>query len=319
MQIIASKSVAAIGEAMVEVAPCGDDFYRLGFAGDTYNTLWHMAHLLGPDVPCKFVTKIGTDQLSDRFLSEMKNDGLLLSGITRDPTRSMGLYLIELEHGERNFQYWRSNSAARSLAESESVLKDSVDEVGLIHVSGITLAILPQESRRHLFGALARARRRGSVISFDPNVRLRLWKSADDARETIDQMLALVDIALPSFDDEKLLWGDTSAEETIRRLRSKGVGEIIVKNGSQPIAYQSDSTIGLLDTPPVARVFDTTGAGDGFNAGFLSARLVGAPIAASIIFGQKLSAHVIGHAGARGPRRKIREIGLMLQTGLPEL
>ena len=93
----ASTRFVAIGEAMLEMAPVGDGQFRMGYAGDTFNTLWHAAQLLGERGRAGFVTRLGTDRLSDRFAAEMETDGLDLSGVSRDPERQMGLYIIELD------------------------------------------------------------------------------------------------------------------------------------------------------------------------------------------------------------------------------
>ena len=76
------------------------------------------------------------------------------------------------------------------------------------------------------------ARKQGAKVAFDGNFRPRGWKG-DLARTRTVFMEALkrVDIALPTFDDEAVLWGDPSPEATVERLQAFGIGEIVVKNG----------------------------------------------------------------------------------------
>jgi 2-dehydro-3-deoxygluconokinase len=126
MLTFATRRVVAIGEAMVEMAPVGDGLYRRGFAGDTFNTGWHMAQLLGDAACVGFVTRVGCDGLSDAFVAEIAADGLDVSGIARDPERGMGLYLIKLDGVERSFHYWRQCSAARRLADDPTSLAATV-------------------------------------------------------------------------------------------------------------------------------------------------------------------------------------------------
>lgn len=197
--------VVAIGEAMVELAPVGDGLFRRGFAGDTFNTIWHMALMLAGRASCGYVTRLGADAISDAFAAEMAADGLDLAGVSRDPERTMGLYLIELDGAERSFHYWRDRSAARRLADDADTLAAAVEGASLIHLSGITLAILPPEGRETLFEAPATARSSGATIAFDPNLRPRLWASPEATRAAFARMQALTDIALPSFDDEAAL------------------------------------------------------------------------------------------------------------------
>ncbi len=299
------RKMLSIGEAMVEMAPVGEGLYRRAFAGDTFNTAWHLAQRIGPQVTVGFVTRIGQDQLSNAFAAEVIADGMDTNGISRDPQRKMGLYVIELDGVERSFHYWRDSSAARLLADDPLALGRALQEAGLIHLSGITLAILPPAARQTLFAVLSRARKDGAVVSFDPNIRPKLWASMQDIRDTVTAMLALTDIALPSFDDEAAHFQDRSPADTIRRMVAAGVREVVVKDGPGVVCYHFDGQSGTLPTPPVAAIRDTTGAGDAFNAGYLAARLIGLAPPQAIASGQLLAAEVLKHPGAKAPKSAI--------------
>ena len=296
-----SLKTVAVGEAMVELAPVGDGQYRRGFAGDTFNTAWHMAQALLDRATVGFATRVGQDRISDAFVAEAQADGLDTSVIQRDPVRSMGLYMIQLDGVERSFHYWRDSSAARGLAADAGALARAFAGAGLIHLSGITLAILPADDRDRLFTALAQARAEGARVSFDPNIRPRLWASLDDVRRVVPQALALTDIALPSFDDEVAVWGDADPQATIARLAAAGVAECAVKDGAGPVTVWADGKINRIATPPVQGIRDTTGAGDSFNAGYLAARLLEQPPDQAVAAGQRFSGMVIQHFGARLP------------------
>lgn len=300
-----SNRTIAIGEAMIEMAVVGENNYRRNFAGDTLNTAWHMAQLLGPAYPVGFVSKVGCDTVSSAFVKEMEGDGLDVSRIGRDTDRTMGLYMIELDGAERHFHYWRGQSAARLLADDSEWLAQTMRDVGLIHVSGITLAILSASGRAHLWDALADARSCGARVSFDPNVRARLWPSAEDARATISKFLDVTDIALPSFDDEMALWGDASPDATLVRFNKAGIGEVTIKNGAGAVLASCDGDRISIQTPALDDICDTSGAGDAFNAGYLSARLSGRGQADAIRCGQRISARVIRQYGARLPKSDV--------------
>ncbi|MEO0913898.1 MAG: PfkB family carbohydrate kinase, partial [Pseudomonadota bacterium] len=111
------------------------------------------------------------------------------------PGGTVGLYLISLENGERSFSYWRSQSAARQLAEDPVALEKAMGEAELIYFSGITLAILDAASREVFLSALRAARAGGKTIAFDPNLRPRLWPSEAEMREAVMQGAAVSDIA----------------------------------------------------------------------------------------------------------------------------
>ncbi len=304
----------AIGEAMIEFAPVDGGLFRKAFAGDMFNTSWHMAQLLGDRANVGFLTRIGTDRTSDDFLRELDADGLDTSGITRDPVRTMGLYMVELDGAERRFQYWRDSSAAKGLADDENQLRAAVIGADVILVSGITLAILPTAAREKLMAVVALARSAGTKIVFDPNIRPRLWSSADDCRSIIGQMLGLTDIALPSFDDEKALWGDTAPDGTLQRIAAAGVGEIVVKNGAGDVHFMCDGQTGVQATPRVDAVRDTTGAGDGFNAGYIAARNLGQTAGQAIALGQRLAGLVIGQPGAKAPKEQVARLFRMAHS-----
>jgi 2-dehydro-3-deoxygluconokinase len=309
MRPVPNKRVRSIGEAMVELAPVGDGLYRRGYAGDTFNTAWHMAQWLGPAAEVGLVTRLGTDPLSDSFAAEMSADGMNLGGVSRDPFRTMGLYLIELHGTERSFHYWRGQSAARGLADDPARLALALEGAGLVHLSGITLAILDEAARATLFQALADLRAKGALVSFDPNIRPRLWASPDEMRATISRALGLADIALPSFDDEATHFGDRDCRATLDRLSAAGVAEIMVKDGPGPVVARLAGQDMAFPTPPVQDLRDTTGAGDAFNAGYLAARVAGYDLAASVGAGQALAGTVLGHFGARAPKAAVAALG----------
>lgn len=313
MRAFISNRLLSVGEAMVELAPEGGNRYLQGFAGDTFNTIWHIGQLLEGEARAGFVTCLGTDSFSDRFACEMTEDGLDTAAVMRSPVHTMGLYLIELNGVERSFHYWRKHSAARHLADNADALRQALAGAGLIHVSGITLAILSPEARETLFSTLSQARQSGSVISFDPNVRPRLWSSPDECRQAINSMLSFTDIALPSFDDEAALWGDTDPSATLHRIAARGVREIVVKDGAGPINATAGHGQLRLETPPAAGIRDTTGAGDSFNAGYLASRFLGHEVASAIAFGQRLSAAVLARLGARADKGDIAGLRPVLQ------
>lgn len=300
-----SPKVVAIGEAMIEMAVVGDNQYCRNFAGDTFNTAWHIAQVLADAANVGFVTCVGSDTLSDRFVAQMEEDGLDASGVGRIADRNMGLYLIELDGVERSFHYWRSASAAKLLADSQQWLDTAIDGAGLIHISGITLAVLSPDSRLRLLNALTKARSNGARISFDPNIRPLLWASVDETRQTVSDFLKVTDIALPSFDDEQSLWGDASPSMTIRRMATAGVSEVVVKNGEGPVLTLNTGREFSAQTPTITDIRDTSGAGDAFNAGYLAARLCGHAAEEAIAWGQKLSGEVIRHFGARIPKGRV--------------
>ncbi|PWW01692.1 2-keto-3-deoxygluconate kinase [Hoeflea marina] len=289
----------SIGECMVEMAPAGPEGqFRLGYAGDTLNTAWYVRRLLPSGWQVEYLTAVGTDPISDRMLEFIAAAGIDTGNIARLPDRTVGLYLIELSNGERSFAYWRSQSAARKLADDPERLGSAIHGAAVIYLSGITLAILDGDGRDLLIAALAGARAAGAIVVFDPNLRPRLWSGVGAMRKAVMQAAGQADIVLPSHDDEASFFGDADIEATARRYAAAGAGLVVVKNGAGRIATLDAGELAFHDPLSVSEVVDSTAAGDSFNAGFLAAHLAGASRAEAVAAGCDIAARVIGARGA---------------------
>lgn len=291
--------ILSIGEAMVEMSQAGQDgLWKLGIAGDTLNTAWYLRRLLPGGFHIGYFTRIGTGEFSQKMLDFLTAEGIDTSHVERDPSREIGLYSISLKEGERSFSYWRDNSAAKRLADDPETLASALSGVDLAYLSGITLAILPQDGREILTDALKEARRAGTQIVFDPNLRPRLWPDIDMMCDRIEAVAAVSDLILPSFDDEQEYFGDTDSAQTIKRYLSRGAGQVVVKAGGDAMRFGGRQGEGIIEDLQRETPVDTTSAGDSFNAGYLAARLTGTDPEGSVRAGHALSRQVIRHRGA---------------------
>ena len=255
---------------MAELAPASTSGeYRLGFAGDTFNTAWYLAKLQ-TQIDVSFYTAVGDDPLSGQMCDFISSSGIDSSDIQAIPDSTVGLYLISLDNGERSFSYWRGQSAAKRMADDASVLESAMLAADVVYFSGITLAILDTAARETLFSALRSARAAGKTIAFDPNLRPRLWSDMKDMTAVIMQGAAISDIALPSFEDEAEWFGDADPQATAERYVHAGAATVIVKNGADQVYYRHGDENGTILVPSVSHVVDTTAAGDSFNAGIFA-------------------------------------------------
>ena len=295
--------VICVGEVMVELARGFDNRYALSFGGDTFNTAVYLARA---GIPASYATALGDDPYSGALLSLAAAENVSSKLIVRVPGRMPGLYLIETDDkGERKFFYWRDTTPARELFELPewAAIAEALLSARLIYFSGVTLSLYSNTGLGRFLAALELARRQGVLIAFDGNFRPRGWKGdVARTRTVFTEALKRVDIALPTFEDEAMLWGDANPEATVARLQAFGIGEIVVKNGSESALIADKSGREYVPVPQVVEPVDTTAAGDSFNAAYLAARLNGeAPVAAAQA-AHALAAEKIRHRGAIMPR-----------------
>lgn len=287
-------SIILIGEAMLELSG-GAAGWALGYGGDTLNTAIHLARA-GHDVA--YLTAIGRDAPSAGLKLRWAREGVDTSLVLTHPVRNTGLYAITTDaRGERSFSYWRDTSAAREmfdLAESASAL-ERAGQAGCLGFSLITLAILPQPSRERLLDAAQSVRNNGGQVVFDGNYRPRLWPDGDAARRARDAAIAVATIGLPTLEDETALSGESDADAVAAHWQQLGCRETVVKLGPDGCRLPGGEVIAPVS---VLSPVDTSGAGDAFNAGYLSARLKGANERTAAREGHSLAGWTIMRTGA---------------------
>ena len=292
------KTFLSIGEVMVELSQAGGgDQWRLGFAGDTLNTAWYARACLPEDWQVEYLTRLGNDPFSPRILQFLQDSRIGTRHIAQDASRAVGLYAIELQDGERSFAYWRGQSAARLLADDPALLDRAFEGADMVYLSGITLAILSDAGREALISRLITARRAGQRTAFDPNLRPRLWESADAMRHWLTRAAKGAEFLLPSFEDEAEWFDDASLSACAERWRAAGAAEVVVKNGGGPIGLLDASGYRAFPVEHVTPV-DTTGAGDSFNGGYLAARLGGATAESALHRAHEIASRVVASPGA---------------------
>jgi 2-dehydro-3-deoxygluconokinase len=245
------------------------------------------------------------------MLKMWQDEGIATELVARLPGRLPGLYTIHTDdRGERSFTYWRSASAARDVLRDKRAEEVAAALAGydLLYLSGITLSILDPAQRAALLAIADRIRAHGGRVAFDSNYRPVGWPSPEAARAAFEEMLARVDIALPTLDDEQALYGMKDASECAERLRRRGVAEIAIKLGKAGCFLSSAKFADEIPAEPVDKVVDSTAAGDSFNAGYLATRLFGGDPRAAARLGNRLAARVIAHPGAIIPAAAMADI-----------
>jgi 2-dehydro-3-deoxygluconokinase len=299
----AAKRAVCIGEAIVELARGADGRFALASSGDAFNTAIYLARA---GQPVAFASALGDDTFSDAIVSLAQVEGIGTELILRAADRLPGLVLIDQDgKGERRYHHWREAAPARELFElpNWSRIAESLMHARLIYFTGITLSLYSNVGLGRFLAAIELARGNGAKIAFDGNFRPRGWQGdLTRTRTVFAEALKRVDIALPAYDDEAVLWGDPSPEATIERLQAFGVNEIVVKNGPNSALVAASGARDAVPVPEVVVPVDPSAAGDSFNAGYLAARIEGRGIIEAAQAAHRLAGQVIRHRGAIAPR-----------------
>ncbi|WP_066016572.1 sugar kinase [Endozoicomonas atrinae] len=300
------QQIAFIGEPMLELSK-KNNAYHLDIAGDTYNTaVYFRRYLHNNKLSVSYTTGLGLDTHSHTIRAVLTEENINTETIAKIPGKNPGLYMISTnEQGERSFSYWRGDSAARYWMDSSDTdrVLERMSEMDAFYLSGISLAILSNDAKDRLLTFLSKMHNQGKTIIFDNNYRPALWHSREEARAWYDQMMQITDVALLTVDDDQELYGHMECQNIIERCQHQGVREVVLKRGSQScLVGVSGEQVIEVPSQPIAKVVDTTAAGDSFAAGYLAARVAGKAPASAAADGHKLASIVIQHRGAIIPK-----------------
>ncbi|TLP43173.1 sugar kinase [Cohaesibacter sp. CAU 1516] len=299
----APLKAVCIGECMVELSPAGDGLFRQAFAGDSYNTATYLARQFAPDVEVSYLTALGTSGLSLQMIDHFKAEGIGVDSIRKLDGKNPGLYRIENDaSGERFFDYWRGQSAARDMFAGQSVadLVEELDAFDAIYLSGISLAILDESQRSNLMQALKQlVAEESCLVAYDPNHRPALWSSPEAARAVSETMAGIASLCLVGLEDDAAIMEEAcDAEAVASRWQAWGTREVVVKDGgANCLIRQGEATLTIAPQAALSPV-DTTGAGDSFAAGYVGARLTGKDPAEAAALAHRIAGQVIMHPGA---------------------
>lgn len=264
--------------------------FRRSLAGAELNTAVGLARL---GHRCAFAGRVGDDPFGDDVRATLLAEGIDAAGLVVDPALATGL-LTRDRHGERRIRvvYHRAGSAGSRLGAGDLAALP-LERARLLHVTGITPG-LSEQARAATFAAVERARRAGVPVAFDPNHRARLW-SRDEALPVLRELAAAATIVLTSEQEGRWLAGigETDATGAVGGSRAdatpgdgalpaiaawfheRGAQVVVVKRGAAG-AWVSDGGAPVsVPALPVGAVVDPIGAGDAFDAGFLSGWLDG--------------------------------------------
>jgi len=269
--------ILSLGEPMVEfnqTGGAGSRTYLQGFGGDTSNAAIAAAR---QGARTGYISAVGPDLYGGMLRGLWDSEGVDHSLVMTDPEAYTAVYFVTHTDKGHQFSFFRRGSAASRMKPAD-VPAAAIAAAKVLHLSGISLAI-SETACDHGYAAIAAARAAGTLVSFDTNLRLRLW-TKERARAVMGDVIGLSDICLPSYDDIVAITGITDPDRLVDDCLRRGAKMVALKLGSEgALVADADRRfrIGAKPCKPV----DATGAGDTFGGSFLARLAAGDDIEAA--------------------------------------
>lgn len=292
-----TTDILAFGEPLMEFAHVergSERLYLSGFGGDVSNVVVAAAR---QGAKTAIFTALGDDPFGSDFLKLWDREGIDRSSVLVPGGGRTGIYFITYGEDGHVFTYARAGSAA-SLVRAQDLPLDRIAAARVLHVSGISQAI-SESCADAGFAAIRHAKGSGTVVSYDTNLRLRLWP-LDRARAVIHAAVALSDIALPGLDDARQLTGLERPEDICAFYLGLNCRIVALTLGKAGTMVATPERRDVIPARPVEAV-DATGAGDTFDGAFLAEWLNhGDPFRAAAFANAAAALSTLGH-GAVAP------------------
>lgn len=302
--------IVCLGEPMLEFNEQPDGRYLPGHGGDTSNAAIAAARQ-GASVG--YLTRLGEDAFGDSFMKLWETEGVDASRVARDSAAHTAVYFVTHSDVGHAFSYFRDGSAA-SRMKPEDIPRDYIAGARILHVSGISQAISASAADA-VFRAIEIASGAGLKVSYDTNLRLKLWPLTR-ARAVIHAAVAASDIALPGLDDARQLTGLGDPDAIADFYLGLGVAIVALTLGADGTLVATPKERRRVPAKQVTPV-DATAAGDTFDGAFLAELVAGRdPFAAARYANAAAALSTLGYgAVAPMPRREAVEAFLAADDG----
>lgn len=263
------KKLIALGEALIDFIPtsCGKiqtvPCFEAHVGGAPCNVCGAFVRLGGKSA---MITQLGEDPFGDKIIQELSHYGIDTSMIYRTDQANTSLAFVALdEQGNREFSFYR-NPGADMLLNEHQIKPTWFKDCYALHFCSVSLGDFPMKSAH--IKAIEAARKNDAFISFDPNIRLPLWKTAEQCRQAVLQFLPYANII--KISDEELEFITGSADlKTACDFLFQYQAQLILYTCGQSGAYAITPNSSVFEPALQVAALDTTGAGDGFIGSFL--------------------------------------------------
>lgn len=262
--------VVTLGESFVDFTPMipetpmtESEGFKKNAGGAVANVACGVSVLGGKSA---FLGKMGSDPFGEFLYETFRAKGVDVSGVRRTDEAQTKLAFVNYKlNGDRDFVFWGKPSADEIYREEELENK-ILDNTKIFHFGSISL--ISEDSYRATLAAISRVKSKGILVSYDPNVRMRLWPCEAEAKEKINEGLNFADIIKIADTELKICTGTNDIEEGLERLAFLGAKIALVTSGEGGVNYKWGHHKGFVPAYKV-RAVDTTGAGDAFVSSLL--------------------------------------------------
>jgi len=299
-----SLDVVAIGEVLIDFIGTELGSYvdvpafQKCFGGAPMNTIVGAARL---GLKSGAITAVGEDPFGKFLIRELQKNGVDTSRvkIKKGMRTTITFVANEPETGERTFVFYRKpwvTGTADSSLTTEDIDLDYISNSSILHVSGFSLSQNP--SRKTIFSAVKHARSSGVQVSFDPTLRLDVWNSQRTIKRIYGRMLRISDIATFSQEEASFILGTRDPKKAAKKALRYGIKIVGIKMGAEGAFLQKETGENLMLPAFKVRAIDTTGAGDGWNAGLLVGLIKGWDLYTCLSVANAVGALVVTKHGA---------------------
>lgn len=302
--------ILCCGEALIDMIPTptedGVDGFVPHCGGAIYNTAIALGRL---GVQTGMLTGASRDMFGQQLVDGLKASHVdVAQVITSD--RPTTLAFVRLVDGHATYEFYDENSAGRMLTPEE--MPALPEEVSALYFGGISLACEPAADA---YASLLAQNAERCAVMIDPNIRPGFIRDINRYRARLDAMIAGSDIVKVS--DEDLNWIDpksVSLREKIEALLARGPLVIILTRGGEGATCFLANGVEVQVPAVTAKMIDTVGAGDTFNAGVLAklselghlntaglANLSADTLRDALSHGARVAAITVSRAGANPP------------------
>lgn len=263
--------IVTLGETMIAMAPSGYGSlryisdYKMRIAGAESNLAIGVSKL---NHSAGWISRVGDDELGYFVRNQIRAEGVDTSRVMFDTEHRTGLMMKETSYaGETKVYYYRENSAASHMSAGD-LDEEYIRQARIIHITGIT-PVLSDSCKELVNFCIDTAKKYGIWISFDPNIRRKLWKERDYTAY-IKEIALQSEIVMLGADEAEVLFGTRNETVVFDKLFQNGNARYVaIKDGGSG-AFVSDGARMIKIEPYPCKVLEPIGAGDGFNAGFLA-------------------------------------------------